>query len=86
MDARRFDLLARGFARFGTRRSLLRSFAIAAGATASGATAARALDADSESFDAVGGTDATDATDATDRSGGGACRPTVAVCLMTTIS
>lgn len=33
MDARRFDLLARGIARLGSRRSLLRSLAIAAGGT-----------------------------------------------------
>ena len=34
MDARRFDLLARGRARIGSRRSLLRSVVIAAGGTA----------------------------------------------------
>ena len=59
MDARRFDLFARGFARTGTRRSMLRSLAIAvsssvAGAAATSRTVAAALD----SSDAVGGADA----------------------------
>ena len=58
MDGRRFDLLARGFAHFGTRRTLLRSLAVAATATAAGATTVRALDSTAEG---VGGTDATGA-------------------------
>lgn len=38
MDARRFDLLARGIARIGSRRTLLRSLAIAAGGTMTATT------------------------------------------------
>lgn len=57
MDARRFDLLARGVARLGTRRTLIRSFAIAAGGTLTTATAARALDATGAT--GVGGSDGT---------------------------
>jgi hypothetical protein len=38
MDARRFDLLARGIARLGSRRTLLRSLAIAAGGTVTAST------------------------------------------------
>lgn len=49
MDARRFDLLARGMARFGSRRTFLRSFAVAAGGSIAGSTtegAFAATDAD----------------------------------------
>lgn len=53
MDARRFDLLARGVARFGSRRSFLRSFAIAAGGSVAGSRSALALDATSAG---IGGT------------------------------
>jgi Bacterial SH3 domain len=52
MDARRFDLLSRGIARFGSRRTLLRSFALAAG---SAAASTRAVRADGDL--AVGGSD-----------------------------
>lgn len=45
MIARRFDMLARGIARMGSRRALLRSLAVAAGGTITTATTARALDA-----------------------------------------
>jgi hypothetical protein len=47
MDARRFDLLARGVARLGSRRSFLRSVAIAAGGTIGTASSALALASDS---------------------------------------
>jgi len=53
MDARRFDLLTRGIARLGTRRSLLRSMAIAAGSSLA-VTATIAVNADSTG---VGGSD-----------------------------
>jgi hypothetical protein len=42
MDARRFDLLARGIARIGSRRTLLRSLALAAGGSVAAATGVRA--------------------------------------------
>jgi uncharacterized protein YgiM (DUF1202 family) len=42
MDARRFDLLARGIARMGSRRTLLRSMAIAAGGSVTVSAIARA--------------------------------------------
>lgn len=45
MDARRFDLLARGIARMGSRRSFVRSLAIAAGSSVAAAATVRA-DAD----------------------------------------
>lgn len=63
MDARRFDLFARGFARSGTRRTVLRSLAIAVTSGAAGAAAPNraaavvALD----STAGVGGADATGA-------------------------
>lgn len=47
MDARRFDLLALGVARFGSRRSFLRSFALAAGGSMAVSGSARALDSTS---------------------------------------
>jgi len=53
MDARRFDLLTRGIARLGTRRSLLRSVAIAAGSSIAVSSSA-IVSADSTG---VGGTD-----------------------------
>jgi hypothetical protein len=54
MDARRFDSIVRGVARVGSRRSLLRSLAIATGSTIATASIARA---DSD-LDGVGGSDA----------------------------
>jgi hypothetical protein len=56
MDARRFDLFARGIARMGSRRSLLRSLALAAGGTVAVSSTARALDAANS---AVGGSSGT---------------------------
>lgn len=53
MDARRFDLLTRGIARLGTRRSLLRSMAIAAGSSLA-ITTTGTVNADSTG---IGGTD-----------------------------
>jgi hypothetical protein len=56
MDAHRFDLLARGVARLGTRRSFFRSVAFAAGGSITLASPALALDSSSSG---VGGSSST---------------------------
>jgi hypothetical protein len=58
MDARRFDLLARGFARLGSRRTLMRSMLVAAGGSLTSVSAARALDA-TGATGGIGGSDGT---------------------------